>query len=449
MVNQSARQNDKLCYFYAAQEYSIIRRVRGMENQYDLEQLRRSKEELEQLVFQHFKGKKTQKTLPSQLENEFWQFNIDRTRINAIQFFGQGVITYTIFVLLILPSNFLVIRSSPNFIADFVYSILSLLIVGGALFLFWVFARFRRLNQLFYPAVCFIVFSTIVFPSLFMMSITNVVLQNQAMVMIAFLYMLGFILSGIRPTHMLWLGSIAAISILVSLYLLEIPCDFLMLGRTFIGSLLLGFSISVMLTSKERKLFLKTKISEIDERILRLQASELLHLSQHDELTKVSNRRTFEEMFSYYYDLACRETKSMSVLFIDIDYFKNYNDFYGHQMGDQVISAIAKTIKSSIRHMDFIARYGGEEFVVLLPETSAQGAYAVATNIYKAIDRLMIPHEKSLVSNHVTISLGITVFNGNPKISQDVLIHTADKALYRAKQLGRNQIYYQPLPIVE
>lgn len=71
MVNQSARQNDKLCYFYAAQEYSIIRRVRGMENQYDLEQLRRSKEELEQLVFQHFKGKKTQKTLPSQLENEF------------------------------------------------------------------------------------------------------------------------------------------------------------------------------------------------------------------------------------------------------------------------------------------------------------------------------------------------------------------------------------------
>ena len=204
-----------------------------------------------------------------------------------------------------------------------------------------------------------------------------------------------------------------------------------------------------MYFQKERKLFLKTKISEINERILRLQASELLHLSQHDELTKVSNRRTFEEMFSYYYDMACKENKSMSVLFIDIDYFKNYNDFYGHQMGDQVISSIAKTIKSSIRHMDFIARYGGEEFVVLLPETSAQGAYAVATNIYKAIDRQMIPHEKSLVSNHVTISLGITVFNGNPKISQELLIHTADKALYRAKQLGRNQIYYQPLPVVE
>lgn len=420
-----------------------------MENQYDIKQLCKEKEDLEQLVISHSRTKKTQKNLPTQLENEFWQFNIDRTRINAIQFFGQGVITYAIFVLLILPSNLLVIRKSTHFILDFVYSILSLVVVAAALFLFWAFSRFRRLNPLFYPATCVIVFCTIVIPSLLMMSISNLVLQNQSMVLIAFLYMLGFILSGLKPKHMLWIGSSAAIVILLSLYFLKVPCDFLMLGRTFIGSLLLGFSISVMLTSKDRKLFLKTKISEIDERILRLQASELLHLSQHDELTKVSNRRTFEEMFSYYYELACKESKAMSVLFIDIDYFKNYNDFYGHQMGDQVISAIAKMIKSSIRHMDFIARYGGEEFVVLLPETSAQGAYAVATNIYRAIDRQMIQHEKSLVSNHVTISLGITVFNGNPKISQDSVIHTADKALYRAKQLGRNQIYYQPLPSVE
>ena len=420
-----------------------------MENQYDLKRLCKEKEDLEQLVITHSRTKKTQKKLPTQLENEFWQFNIDRTRINAIQFFGQGVITYAIFVLLILPSNLLVIRASTHFILDFVYSILSLVVVAAALFLFWAFSRFRRLNPLFYPATCVIVFCTILFPSLLMMSISNAVLQSQSMVLIAFLYMLGFILSGIEPKHMLWIGSSAAIVILLSLYFFKVSCDFLMLGRTFIGSLLLGFSISVMLSSKERKLFLKTKISEIDERILRLQASELLHLSQHDELTKVSNRRTFEEMFSYYYELACKESKAMSVLFIDIDYFKNYNDFYGHQMGDQVISAIAKMIKSSIRHMDFIARYGGEEFVVLLPETSAQGAYAVATNIYRAIDRQMIQHEKSLVSNHVTISLGITVFNGNPKISQDSVIHTADKALYRAKQLGRHQIYYQPLPSVE
>lgn len=420
-----------------------------MDKQYDLDQLRRSKEDLEQLVAQHVQSKNAHQTLPPNLENEFWNFNIDRTRLNAIQFFGQGVITYTIFVLLILPTNFIVIRNSENFVLDFIYSILSLIVVGTALFLFWVVSRFKQLSSLFYPAVCVIVFLTIVLTSLLMMSVSNVVLQNQAMVLVAFLYMLGFILSGIRPLHMLWIGSFAALSIVVFLYVLNIPCDFLMIGRTLIGSLLLGFSISVMLTSKERKIFIKSKISEIDEQILRLQASELLHLSQHDELTNVSNRRTFEEMYTYYYQQACKELTALSVLFIDIDYFKNYNDFYGHQMGDQVISEIAKTIKGSIRHMDFVARYGGEEFVVLLPETSAQGAYAVATNIYRAIDRLMIPHQKSMVSHYVTISLGITVFNGNAKISQEMLIHTADKALYRAKQLGRNQIYYQPLPVVE
>ena len=420
-----------------------------MDNQYDLDQLRRSKEDLEQLVAQHFKSNNQQSLLPKKLEDEFWAFNIDRTRVNAIQFFGQGVITYTIFVLLILPSNYFVLRESPHFVLDFIYSILSLIVVGAALFLFWAFSRFRNLRVFFYPAACTIVFFTIVLTSSLMIGVSNVVLQNQAMVLVAFLYMLGFILSGIKPLHMLWIGSFAAIVTLFFLYFLNIPYDLLMIGRTFIGSLLLGFSISVMLNSKEQRIFIKSKISEIDEKILRLQASELLHLSQHDELTNVSNRRTFEEMFTHYYNLACKESTSLSVLFIDIDYFKNYNDFYGHQMGDQVISEVAKTIKSSIRHMDFIARYGGEEFVVLLPETSAQGAYAVATNIYRAIDRLMIVHEKSLVSNHVTISLGITVFNGNPKISQDVLIQTADKALYRAKKLGRNQIYYQPLPIVE
>ncbi|MFW1916298.1 GGDEF domain-containing protein, partial [Acinetobacter sp. ULE_I064] len=91
-----------------------------------------------------------------------------------------------------------------------------------------------------------------------------------------------------------------------------------------------------------------------------------------------------DEMFDFFYYRANQEKRPLAVLFIDIDFFKNYNDFYGHQMGDKVISSIASAIKNSIRHVDFVARYGGEEFVVLLPETPAQGAYSVAANIYKA-----------------------------------------------------------------
>ena len=149
-------------------------------------------------------------------------------------------------------------------------------------------------------------------------------------------------------------------------------------------------------------------------------------------------------MLDTFYELSRRNNTSLAVLFIDVDHFKNYNDFYGHQKGDDVISTIAKTIKNAIRHMDFVARYGGEEFVVLLPETDAHGAYAVASNIYKAIDRLEIPHAKSQVSNHVTISLGITVYRAE-NMTKDELLNIADQALYRAKQLGRNQIYYQSI----
>ena len=115
-----------------------------MDNGYDLDQLRRSKEDLEQLVAQHSKSKSAHQTLPQKLENEFWKFNVDRTRLNAIQFFGQGVITYTIFVLLILPSNFVVIHATEHFVPDFIYSILSLIVVGIALFLFWAFSRLKK-----------------------------------------------------------------------------------------------------------------------------------------------------------------------------------------------------------------------------------------------------------------------------------------------------------------
>ena len=150
-------------------------------------------------------------------------------------------------------------------------------------------------------------------------------------------------------------------------------------------------------------------------------------------------------MMDTYYEQSRQDETPLSILFIDVDFFKKYNDFYGHQKGDDVISSIAKSIKNAIRHMDFVARYGGEEFVVLLPETDAHGAYAVASNIYRAIERLEIPHEMSEVSPFVTISLGITVFKGEVDLSKVELLGIADQALYRAKQLGRNQIYYQPL----
>ena len=219
----------------------------------------------------------------------------------------------------------------------------------------------------------------------------------------------------------------------------------MVLGRILTGSCVLGYVISHMIFARERMIYLYSMRAKISEKIHRIHNSELLHLSQHDELTKISNRRTFDEMMEVFYQQTRLDHTSLSILFIDVDFFKNYNDFYGHQKGDDVISSIAKSIKNAIRHMDFVARYGGEEFVVLLPETDAHGAYAVASNIFKAIERLEIPHAKSLVSSYITISLGITVYRGENEISKEELLKIADQALYRAKQLGRNQIYHQSI----
>lgn len=416
-------------------------------NRGNVHELLKAKEEIEYLVTLHT-HRYANMPLPHQLEKKFWCLNLERTKQNISKFLASGVLTYLIFILLVLPTDYLVI-GKPYITLDFIHCLLSAMNIALALLLFWIFAKSKKLSEHFYFAACSIVFFSIITSAMLLLSVGNMALKNQSMLLLSFLYMLGFILSGIKPLHMLYVGLSAAILVFIFLNLLNVNCDYIALGRALFGTCILGFSISTMLISRERSLFLNNQLAELNEQILRIEASELLHLSQQDALTNISNRRTFDEMFDFFYYRAKQEKRPLAVLFIDIDFFKNYNDFYGHQMGDKVISSIAAAIKNSIRHVDFVARYGGEEFVVLLPKTPAQGAYAVAANIYKAIERQAIPHAASLVSKHVTISLGFTVYTEGFKINQEKLIHAADQALYRAKQLGRNQIYYQPLEVAE
>lgn len=413
-----------------------------MDYKYNLDELHKRKEEVEQLS--HVREKQTNRALPRVLENQFWNMHIERTRLNTIQFFWSGLVTYIIFMLLTVPGDYMVIEKQ-YFISDFVRCLLSVINGAVCLLVYVAFAKISSLRPYFYQAAYTIVLWAIVVTSILMMTVQSEALKNQAMLLISFIYMLGFILSGLKPIHMLMVGMLSALITLTWLTVFNIHFHLVILTRALIGSCLLGFAISSMLVSKERMLFLNAKLSEINENIQRIHASEFLHLSQHDGLTQLSNRRTFDEMLDVFYLQTRRDNSSLGILFIDIDFFKNYNDFYGHQMGDHVIASLAKAIKNSIRHMDFVARYGGEEFVVLLPETDAQGAYAVASNIYRSIERLEIHHEKSLVSKQITISLGITVYRGEANIDQQELLSYADQALYRAKKLGRNQIYYHSL----
>jgi diguanylate cyclase (GGDEF)-like protein/PAS domain S-box-containing protein len=176
------------------------------------------------------------------------------------------------------------------------------------------------------------------------------------------------------------------------------------------------------------------------EHDLRLANQELEKQVNIDGLTQIANRRCFNNHLEQEWQRLYREQQFLSLLLFDVDYFKKYNDSYGHKMGDECLIKIAQAANEVVcRPVDLVARYGGEEFVVILPNTDLKGAITVAQKIHTAIQDLAIPHSASEVSDIVTISLGITSQIPNSEISPEDLIEQADQALYHAKQHGRNQ----------
>ena len=163
-------------------------------------------------------------------------------------------------------------------------------------------------------------------------------------------------------------------------------------------------------------------------------------LSSIDELTKVANRRTFDNKLQHYWSTHHREVKQMSLLFCDVDSFKLYNDNYGHPMGDSVLAQIAQVMNEQVqRGSDLVARYGGEEFAIILPNTDEKGAARLANKVLKAIRDLDIEHLHSKAEKYVTLSIGIAVMSPEAEASETQLLENADKALYIAKESGRNQ----------
>lgn len=187
-----------------------------------------------------------------------------------------------------------------------------------------------------------------------------------------------------------------------------------------------------------------------DEAFLALQESqerlaaankELEKLSSLDGLTGIPNRRRFDELLDQEWHRAMRNKKPLSLIMLDIDFFKLYNDHYGHQGGDDCLKLVARTLDESVhREPDTVARYGGEEFAAILPETSINGALEVAENMRASIEANKMAHAKSKVSEHVSISVGVATIIPERDALPEILIAAADQALYNAKENGRNRV---------
>ncbi|MGV2831374.1 diguanylate cyclase domain-containing protein [Myxosarcina sp. GI1(2024)] len=193
---------------------------------------------------------------------------------------------------------------------------------------------------------------------------------------------------------------------------------------------------------------LKAKNLRLEREIRQRQAAErkLLELNQKlsvlatlDGLTQVANRHRFDEFFEREWRRLQREQFPLALILCDIDYFKQYNDYLGHQAGDICLKSVARAMTETVnRPADLVARYGGEEFAVILPKTPAKNALQVAEKIRQRIERLGLKHPRSSVSKFVSLSLGVACVIPSPKYDRHQLLVTADKALYEAKAKGRD-----------
>jgi diguanylate cyclase (GGDEF)-like protein len=170
---------------------------------------------------------------------------------------------------------------------------------------------------------------------------------------------------------------------------------------------------------------------------------DLTNKVQHDPLTGIYNRRFMEDRITRYIKDLSRSGSVLSIIMLDVDFFKNYNDTYGHNAGDICLIKIAETLSQCItREDDFAARYGGEEFVIVLPHTDEKGVHITACKVLENIAHKGISHKNSSVADYVTVSLGITSIKVKYTHTCTDYLKCADEALYMSKQNGRNRYTY-------
>ncbi len=171
----------------------------------------------------------------------------------------------------------------------------------------------------------------------------------------------------------------------------------------------------------------------------------LEQLAMIDSLTEIPNRRRFTEFYEHEWRRCLRSGQTLSLMMIDVDHFKRFNDTYGHAAGDMVLKRVANTLQNELRRPgDFVARYGGEEFVIVLPEIDAKGAQTVAQQLCQQVERLQIRHADTTTGQWLTISIGGATCVPTQAEVDPAFFSSADSQLYRAKHEGRNRVCWAP-----
>jgi diguanylate cyclase (GGDEF)-like protein len=387
------------------------------------------------LKFHGFKLK-----FPEKMEKLFQDFEI-QLRLRRYYILGFiAVITYNLFCIndyRIIPTMY----KTAWFIRLCVVSPLLLL----TLFI-GKFDRFRPHIDYFATVFIFIVSISVIViyeyinrPIMYTSYITGISTITGIMIIVVF----GNIVVRIRFWYAIAISlSIQLIYSVFSIFILPIPIATWINGSISLFVIIIISLIGNYQLEKElRRSFLFTLLLSIDS--IKLEESNLIltRLSVLDFLTGLANRRLFDETIDREWRVGIRKKNPISIIFLDIDFFKLYNDNYGHQAGDECLRQIAEVLKKySRRPHDLCARYGGEEFIILLPEVRISEAAEIAEKIRTDVYKLQIKHDFSDTASHVTVSIGVADIIPTLKYNYNYLVDLADNALYSAKLGGRNRI---------
>ena len=265
----------------------------------------------------------------------------------------------------------------------------------------------------------------------------DMLLASQAGVSLSFIFV--YALARQRCFNVGVACCLAGITHLLIAMFYQFPFDIFRFQAYFTGPNLLGLAICYMLEHRERTLFLQSQLIELDKIEIESLNADLEKLSQEDSLTGLANRRVFEEVLQKEWNRGQRYDHPLAIVFADVDYFKQFNDLYGHQKGDHCLQVVASVLRQECgRASDLAARYGGEEFILLYAETDQNALVKILERLVQAITDARIPHEHSAVAKHVTISFGAVSIMPSGLSSPSEAIRLADDALYQAKQAGRN-----------
>lgn len=408
----------------------------------EIDVLQAEKSQIEELLEQQ--QKQVHAKFDATLEARFW-FERDENMVRMlIRFTQPAICMFFLFMCVSLSLNYFSAEAQYRG-HDIRQSLVSFSATWLTLLVLFILVRRQQYRHLFKPVMAVMICFALTVNLCMQMTMLSLPLIWRGTIVMALGTIFVYLCVGIRPRLAFYSSMSASFLTLIYMFFVHATVPFSIMMNTLLLPNLVGLALAVLAISTERLRFLMSIIIDYDKQIYALLHQHFIHLSHQDTLTLLGNRRGFEKNLQNSMQHTRRTRQAFAILFIDVDFFKFYNDFYGHDQGDKALIQVAETLLRHIHDNDVAIRFGGEEFIVLLKNSSLLLAQQKANAILADMRQQKIPHKASNISEYLTVSIGLSLYQGECNITYSDVLKSADQALYHAKMQGRDQCQYLDL----